>query len=461
MHGYKTLAALCALSATLGALQAQAQTVVFSGTRQNVNPLNPPGTGRCVPPYFNTVDIRPGQLSSTGTSNIGTFESTQSHCIVSAPPTAVVDGQFTYRFAGGDTIFGTYSGTTNTTATPGTFAGMENLVITGGTGRFVGATGTISSNGTLQFVSGNGVFSGTVNGLINATATTQTGTYATAFGQGTAAISDYASAFGGLAYASANNATAIGALAEATGVNATAVGADTAASGVSSTALGYGAAASGTAGSALGHNSVAGGLGSTAVGVASRATDVGATALGRLANASAANATAIGANSIAGFAGSTALGTGATTTAANQVTLGGTGSSVRVGDIAASTAAQTGTVGLVTVDANGTLGRNTSLLGSVDMLGSRVATLFDLRDADQGEWRRGIAAATAMGNAHFPSAPGKTSYVLNGAVFRGQAAVGGSLMHRFDSETPIALSVGFSFAGKGDNAFKAGVAGEF
>ena len=87
--------------------------------------------------------------------------------------------------------------------------------------------------------------------------------------------------------------------------------------------------------------------------------------------------------------------------------------------------------------------------------------MFDLRDHDRNDFKRGIAAATAMGQASFPSAPGETSYVLNCATFRGQAAVGGSLMHRFDSDTPIVVGVGFSLAGKKNNAFKAGVAGEF
>ena len=87
--------------------------------------------------------------------------------------------------------------------------------------------------------------------------------------------------------------------------------------------------------------------------------------------------------------------------------------------------------------------------------------MFDLRSRDRNDFKRGIAAATAMGQASFPSAPGKTSYVLNGATFRGEAAVGGSLMHRFDTDTPIAVGVGFSFAGKKNNAFRAGVAGEF
>ena len=102
----------CVVAAgTLAPPQVAAQTIELDGTRQNVNPLSPPGSGRCAPAYFNTVEIAPGALSSTGTSNIGPFASTQSHCITSPPPTSVVDGEFTYTFRAGDTITGTYSGT--------------------------------------------------------------------------------------------------------------------------------------------------------------------------------------------------------------------------------------------------------------------------------------------------------------------------------------------------------------
>lgn len=91
-------------------------------------------------------------------------------------------------------------------------------------------------------------------------------------------------------------------------------------------------------------------------------------------------------------------------------------------DIAASTTAQSGTLSVAMVDANGTLGRNTTLLSSVaalqtgssaadfrlDTLDGQVGTFFDLRGRDRSDFKRGIAAATAMGQASFPSAPGKT-----------------------------------------------------
>ena len=382
---------------------------------------------------------------------------------------------FTYNFAAGDSITGTYTGAVATSATPGTFNATENLIVTGGTGRFAGATGTITDVGPLQFVNGNGVYSGSLSGSLTATATTATGNYATAFGKATAAMGDYASAFGGLAIANGVRASAIGSDAQAIGIGATAIGDETVANGQAATALGQLAQANGPAATALGHNTTATGVGSTAVGVRSAATALGATAVGRLSSATASNATALGASASATFVGSTAIGTGAATTAVNQVAIGGAGSSVQVGDIAASTAAQSGPVAVATVDANGTLGRNTNLISNVaalqvastmqasqiSALDSRVSTLFDLRNQDRSDFKKGVAAAVAMAQAPFPSAPGKTSYVLNGSVFRDQAAVGGSLMYRFKTDTAIALGLGFSYAGGGNNAFRAGVAGEF
>jgi hypothetical protein len=239
----KAMTSLIALATAASAAPALSQTFDFEGTRENVNPLTPPG-GRCVPPYFNTVNIAPGQLSSTGTSNLGSFTSTQSHCITSPPPTSVVDGEFRYTFRGGDWIEGTYSGSVAASATPGQFIGTENLIVTGGTGRFTGATGSITSSGTLFFANGNGNFSGLVDGTINAGATIA-GPNAVALGVPAAAEGEYATAIGTFSYAPGDRATAVGAFAEATGAGATAVGDSAYAPGASAIAVGQQAEATG------------------------------------------------------------------------------------------------------------------------------------------------------------------------------------------------------------------------
>lgn len=461
MNTRHLLLAPLTLIAVLSAAPVAAQTLEVNGTNSSVDQLTPPG-GRCVPEYANTVEYGPGDISSGGTTDtLGAFTAEVSHCVTSLPPTDIEEGIFTITFRGGDSITGTLDGRVDGTATPGSFASTRNLVITGGTGRFAGASGAITDEGLLSILNGIGTYDGALAGSITTTATTEEGNFAAAYGDGTAALGDYATAVGGLAIANGERATALGSFAEATATGATAVGDQAIASGMASTALGQLAEATAPAATALGHNADAFGIASTAVGVRASATGAGSTALGRFATAS--------------HAGATAIGSGAVTTADNQVALGGSGSSVRIGDIAASTAAQTGELGIMTVDANGTVGRDTAFFATVaalqtssatqaaaiDLLDDRVSNLFDLRDIDRRDMRQGIAAATAMGYAPFPSEPGRTSYVLNGAMFRGEGAVGGSLMHRLDTDTPIAIGAGFSFAGNKNNAFRAGIAGEF
>ncbi len=154
-------------------LSASAGTLSFSGTRANENPLTPIGVGRCGP-GVRTVSIAPGNTTSTGTSNLGDFASTQSHCISGAlsPSTPVLpttNGEFVYDFGMGDTLRGTYTGTVSLAA--GVITGLEDLIVMNGTGRFAGATGFITSRGTLQFLSMGGPptsarFSGVVDGRI-------------------------------------------------------------------------------------------------------------------------------------------------------------------------------------------------------------------------------------------------------------------------------------------------------
>ena len=92
---------------------------------------------------------------------------------------------------------------------------------------------------------------------------------------------------------------------------------------------------------------------------------------------------------------------------------------------------------------------------------SQINSLFSLTTANQTEARRGIAAAVAMADAPFPSAPGRTSYATNAAIYRGEPAFSLSLTHRLNTDTPFAISLGASYAGGKDTAFRVGVAGEF
>ncbi len=143
----------------------------------------------------------------------------------------------------------------------------------------------------------------------------------------------------------------------------------------------------------------------------------------------------------------------------------------------------------MTVDASGTIGRDATIRPALAAVQATVAThtaqitalnafqvsaegrltsleagqaaLFDLADVNRTEARRGIAAAVAMADAPFPSAPGKTSYAGNSALYRGEFAFSFSLTHRLNTDSPFALTAGISQSGGKNTAIRAGIAGEF
>ena len=67
----------------------------------------------------------------------------------------------------------------------------------------------------------------------------------------------------------------------------------------------------------------------------------------------------------------------------------------------------------------------------------------------------------ALAAAPMPSAPGRTSYTFNLATFRGEHAVGASIMHRFEASEPLAITAGFAYAGDKNAGGRLGIAGEF
>jgi hypothetical protein len=160
----------------------------------------------------------------------------------------------------------------------------------------------------------------------------------------------------------------------------------------------------------------------------------------------------------ANFVGSTAVGNGATTTAANQVALGGAGSAVRVGDIAASTAAQqTSSVGLATVDANGILGRDTTIMpalssqsAAIGALQSDTTTLFDLTDGlrrDVHDANEGVAMALAMDS---PSIPAGANFAMSGGVgyFKSRAAFAAAISAAVGTMSSLSAGIGYGFSSK-------------
>ena len=150
---------------------ATAATFAFTGTRENVTRPPVPNTGRCAPTYLRTIEIEPGALSSTGTSNFGAFTASMSHCeATAAPDRAVIDGRFTFDFGAGDSLFGSYAGQLSPGGPGGSLNVLHNFVVTGGSGRFLNATGAFTSIGFLRgaLVDGApaGIFEGSLNGQV-------------------------------------------------------------------------------------------------------------------------------------------------------------------------------------------------------------------------------------------------------------------------------------------------------
>lgn len=284
---------------------------------------------------------------------------------------------------------------------------------------------------------------------------TASGTDSIAIGRGAVATGSIAIGAGSSA---SSGGSAFGDLANATGGNSTAIGEETVATGLSSTALGYQAVASGTASSALGHNSDATALGATAVGVSAQATQNFATSVGRIANASGVGATALGNASSATADNSVALGSGSVANQANTVSVGAAGSERRIVNVAAGTA----TTDAVNLGQLNVVANNVSALQAAqDIIAGQVDMLFDLRSRDRRDMKQGVASAMAMASAPMPSEPGRIAYAVNGATFRGEYAIGGSLTYRLPTAKPMAVNVGFSYAGNKNNGARVGVAGEF
>lgn len=254
---------------------------------------------------------------------------------------------------------------------------------------------------------------------------------ALAVGHGAQAIGGYTVAIGGTGAAPTR----------ATGTQAIAIGGAATASGFDSVALGMFANSSDFFAVSIGAESSAAGTGSIAVGGEATASGTNSIAVGLNATASASNSVALGANSVA--------------SSDNTVSVGSAGAERRITNVAPGTA---GTDAVNLAQLESVASASATDMGAVN---ERLDELFAGRSSDRREMRSGVATAVAMANAPMPSAAGRTSYVVNGATFRGQQAVGVSMMHRFNTSNPFALGAGVSYAGGKNTAGRVSVAGEF
>jgi len=150
----RTLSRLVGACASLAlvacASGASAAAYVFTGTQHNVDAPTGPAAARCGARV--SVTIGNGPLSSsTGTSNLGAFSTSQSHCLTPPLPTTYDLGEFEYDFGSGDTLLGTYDGVLMFDL-PGVFLNSQDFVVTGGTGLFAGASGGFHAEGYVSFL---------------------------------------------------------------------------------------------------------------------------------------------------------------------------------------------------------------------------------------------------------------------------------------------------------------------
>lgn len=172
----KIPALFCLCAGMMLATPSAGTTLAFSGRFTNANAPAAAG-GRCAALTV-TIANGPAPLFATGLSNFGAFTASQSHCLDGPPPLApgaadrpYYDGLFTFSFADGKTLFGTYDGVLSNAGVFGAVDNVQRFVITGGTGLFTGASGGFDGTGALRF--GAGLPTATLdfsNGVIEVTA---------------------------------------------------------------------------------------------------------------------------------------------------------------------------------------------------------------------------------------------------------------------------------------------------
>ena len=144
-------APICLLVALCCGAPAGATAFSISGSFSQQNPPSA-ASGRCAP-AARTVTYGPTIASVSGTSNLGGFLPSGSHCIDPASG-AYFDGLFSFDFGLGDVLAGTYSGALTPTANPQQYENLQAFSVTGGSGRFAEASGGFTGTGTVTFAPG-------------------------------------------------------------------------------------------------------------------------------------------------------------------------------------------------------------------------------------------------------------------------------------------------------------------
>jgi hypothetical protein len=66
-----------------------------------------------------------------------------------------------------------------------------------------------------------------------------------------------------------------------------------------------------------------------------------------------------------------------------------------------------------------------------------------------------------MTSPSMPSAPGRTSWAMNTAMFSGEVGVGFAMAHRLNTDMPLYFSGGYSNGGGREHVVRAGLGGVF
>nr|WP_314446165.1 PEPxxWA-CTERM sorting domain-containing protein [uncultured Sphingomonas sp.] len=179
MASYWKLVAAVSLAGL--AVPSEAATVVFSGRRTNVDAPGP-AAERCGSRATSNIRNEPPLATASGTSNLGDFTPTLSHCLTlplsNVAPNLFDLGEFLFAFENGDTLFGTYSGELNFVSA-GVYSVFQTHLVTGGTGTFLDASGSFTSGGQLTFPLGRPTVTQQFSGLLNLPAVPEPGTWAT------------------------------------------------------------------------------------------------------------------------------------------------------------------------------------------------------------------------------------------------------------------------------------------
>lgn len=99
--------------------------------------------------------------------------------------------------------------------------------------------------------------------------------------------------------------------------------------------------------------------------------------------------------------------------------------------------------------------------GRIDGAFAAIAETTKQLNHSVNQVNRGIAAVAALANSAMPSAPGRTTWALNGSVFLSEIGGGLSFAHRLSSSTPIAITGAYGNGGGNAHVGRVGLMGEF